>query len=73
MVRTVGCADLAPDDTAIGSAGGVRCAVHEGYAFAQVPGCVLGVGDALKGEQADVGVGVAFSALVTDMAAFDVN
>jgi hypothetical protein len=64
-------ADLAPDHARTGffAAGN---AVNVCDALAEVPLRVLCAVDAFEREEAHVGVGVAFAALVADMAGFDV-
>lgn len=71
--HTVCRSDLAPDYADLGATDGLVCAVHIGDPLAQVPVRVLGVADALKSEQAHVGVGVALAALVADVSGLDVD
>jgi len=71
-VRTVCPANLAPDDSwPLGLAAG--SAVYVCDALSKVPLRIFVAVDALEREKADVGVRVAFAALVADMAALDVD
>jgi len=70
--RTVCPANLAPNDSrSLGLAAG--SAVNVCDALSKVPLRIFIAVDALKREEADVGVRVAFAALVADVAALDVD
>ena len=65
-------ADLAPDDPwALGLAAGSAVDVRD--ALSKVPLRILVAVNALEREKADIGVRVAFAALVADVAALDVD
>lgn len=71
--RTMRLPDLAPDNPDLRSTDLLGRAIHKCDALSKVPLCVCGCVDALKSEQADVGVGIALPSLVAEVLALHIH